>query len=126
MGGIKRQRGLTFIGWAFTLVLVGVGIFVVMKIFPIYMNQYKITSVLDTLSDDRGLADAPRGAVRERLRKLFNVNDIEYVDAADAEISTGRESRTVRIAYEVRQPFTGHIDVIFKFDNSVAVAGGGP
>lgn len=104
------------------LVLVGFGIYLFMKVFPVYMNQYKVVSVLKTLRSEPGMANAPKDMVRRRLQKLFDVNDIDRPKASDAVISGGAgEPRSIEVQYEVREPFTGQIDVVFKFDHSVLV-----
>ncbi len=125
-GPVRRQQGLTFLGWALILVLVGFGVFLFMKVFPVYMNQFKVVSVLNTLRDEPDLARAPKDMVRRRLQKLLDVNSIDRPRASDAIISGGHGNpRSVEIRYEVRKPFTSQVDVVFKFDHSVQLARSG-
>ncbi|MGH8429506.1 MAG: DUF4845 domain-containing protein, partial [Solimonas sp.] len=77
----QRQKGL---GWFGLLFIFGVIAFVAIvgaKCFPIYMNQFKLASVLNKVASepDTGGADGGVAAIRTTLQRFWDIEDIIHI-----------------------------------------------
>jgi hypothetical protein len=114
-----HQRGFTFIGWAFLLVVVAFGVFLVVRILPVYMNEYKITTAFKEVKKDQKLASASPYLIRDRLQRRFDVDDVHYIKARNVKFQASDSNPNVRImqvSYEVRRPLFANIGLVFKFN----------
>jgi len=125
MRSLQHQRGMTLISWVFTLVLVGFVVYVGLKVVPIYINAYEVRSVLTTLKGEPGIAQATPEEIRSHLGKMLNVNYIDHPSARQARISGGPGDRTVDIDYQARTQIAPNVELVFSFDPSVHLVGGG-
>ena len=116
---IRKQRGLTLIGFGMVLVLVVFFSYAAMRIVPLYLEYQALISAMNTLQAD------PRGAsmsVRQIKNKLINSLWVNYatenIQRKHMRV-TRKDGLQVRVAYEVRKDFVGNIDLILSFERTV-------
>jgi len=126
MNDIQRQRGITMWGMIFVLFVLGFCLFVTFKLFPVYMNDLKVSNALKSLGTEmRGNAPT-RDAILEALAKRMNIDDFGHVDLnKDVKIQAKGTGREVAITYEVVVPLFANISILLDFNHSTTVAGGG-
>jgi len=116
---IKKQSGMTLIGFIIVLSIVLFMSFIGMKIAPIYMEYYSVVSAMNGVAKERGSAKFPPKAVRVKiLNRLYLSYSAENVKEKHIKLERGNGVH-LRIAYEVRKPVIGNLDVIATFDKSV-------
>ena len=122
---VRRQQGLTLMSFVIVLVLVAFFALVIMKLFPMYSEYNNLKGVMDAFAEQPGSASMTPAQVYSDLNRRFNIAYVESVQKEHIKIL--REGRTTRlnIAYEVRKPLFGNLDVVGKFDNTVTLGGGG-
>ncbi|HLF30705.1 MAG TPA: DUF4845 domain-containing protein [Xanthomonadales bacterium] len=120
---IRKQRGLTLIGFGIVLAL---GIFFAytgMKIIPIYLEYNALLNALKTVQSDPGAVDMTAGQVRN---KIINSLWVSYasnnIKREHIHISRS-EGIKIRVVYEVRKTWIGNIDLIAHFDKTVKLRG---
>ncbi|KFN43743.1 hypothetical protein N790_10900 [Arenimonas malthae CC-JY-1] len=110
---------------SFVIVLVVVGFFalVAMKLFPMYSEYFNLKGVMEEYAAQPNSASIPPAQMHTDLNRRFG---IAYVDSVEKEhikiIREGGVSK-LNIAYEVRVPLFGNLDVVGKFDNTVDLTG---
>lgn len=116
---IRKQRGLTLIGFGIVLAL---GIFFAytgMKVIPIYLEYNALLNALKTVQSDPGAVDMTAGQVRN---KIINSLWVSYasnnIKREHIHISRS-EGIKIRVVYEVRKTWIGNIDLIAHFDKTV-------
>jgi len=119
---IRKQNGLTLIGFIIVLSIVLFMTFIGMKIVPMYMEYYAVVSAMNGVAAERGSARrAPasiRTEIRDRLYVSYSSGNVE-----NRHIKLTRKNGVfLRITYEVRKPLIGNLDVVAKFDRSVRLA----
>ncbi len=119
----RKQGGLTLIGFMIVLSIVIFVAFIGMKIVPIYMEYYSVVSAMNGVASERGSANLSPFDVRVRIHNRLYVSNTNY-SVKDNNIRLARTSNGVhlRIAYEVRKPVIGNLDVVAKFDRTVQLA----
>lgn len=123
MRGLQRQRGMTAISM---MVVVAIGTFLVLialRLFPVYIEHFKVASHLKTLAEESGAARMSDGEIRQTLKKRFDIDDVTNVTRDDIFIERSKDGRTiVAIEYEVRTPALGNVDMVVSFIDEVEAA----
>lgn len=123
------QRGLTFIGFFVVCVLVGFAALVVMRLFPLYNESFKVRAALEAIASQPEIAQKTAYEIRTLVMRNFDVSDVDrFTDATlKNALSVKRDpsgkQRLVRMAYEARGPLFGGLDVVLKIDESITIAG---
>ena len=124
MGTMKiyKQRGITLIGFIFVLSFAIFIAFIGMKIGPIYMEYYSVVSAMNGVASERGSANLSPYDVRVKvLNRLYVSYSAENVKEKHIKI-VRKNGVHLRIAYEVRKPVMGNLDVVAMFDKTVRLA----
>lgn len=118
----NSQRGMTFWSTAFVLFIIGFTAYVVLKVFPVYMEDLSIQSALESVQQE-AVTDGHHtvASVRTALVKRFNINNIENASSKDFQIVREGEYYLVDIDYQVIVPFVGNLSLLFMFDHSASV-----
>jgi hypothetical protein len=119
---IKKQSGMTLIGFIIVLALVLFLSFIGMKIAPIYLEYYSVVSAMNGVAKEKGSARLSPFDVRVKvLNRLYLSYAAENVKEQHIKL-VRRNGVYLRIAYDVRKPVIGNLDVIATFERSVRLA----
>lgn len=115
---IHKQGGMSLIGYIIVLSITMFVVFIGMKIGPIYMEYYSVVNAMDGVASERGSASLSPYDIRVKVLNRLYVSYSENVKDKHIKVIRGNGVQ-LRIAYEVRKPVMGNLDVIAKFDRSV-------
>ena len=115
MKAIKKQKGMSLVGFFLMLTVVGFVSAAAIKIGPIYMEYFTISSLFKELQGDRTLAGRGKVAIRDRLRKGFTINQIDTKMVRKAKITTTKDGYLVELKYEVPFDMVGNLRGIASF-----------
>ena len=117
----RKQNGLTLIGFILVLVLVISAAYVAMRIVPLYLEYHALINAMDQLEDDPGAKAMSPAALKTRLINSLWVNYATDNIKREHMKITRSDGVKVRVAYEVRRPIVGNVDVILTFDRTVVL-----
>lgn len=120
MANKKHQRGMTLISW---MLVIGIAIFIGMvgiKSLPVYMNHYKVISILKNIAGQPGAADQTPRDISKSLEKRFDIDMVKHVTHKDVKV-TGQPGnpRTMVLDYEVRVHMFYNVDAVYSFSENV-------
>lgn len=118
----KYQQGITIYGVSFILLLIGFTSFTILKLFPVYMENFTIRSSVESLAKDADEQYLGVSAVRSALMKRFGMNNVTQVTSEDISISREGQIYYVDVDYEVQVPFIKNISLLVSFTNHGEVA----
>jgi len=119
---MHKQNGMTLIGFIIVLSFVVFVSYIGMKIAPIYMEYYSVVSAMNGVAAERGSARLSPYDIRVKvLNRLYVSYSDENVKEQHIKL-TRSNGVFLRIAYEVRKPVIGNLDVVAKFDRSVRLS----
>src|SRR5687768_12832678 len=118
-----NQKGITLMSFVMVLVVVGFFALVAMKLFPIYSEYNNLKGVMKELSAQPNSASLTPAQINTDLNRRFNIAYIESVKKEHIKVVRDGSLRKLNIAYEVRRPLFGNLDVVAKFDNTVTLNG---
>ena len=119
---IKKQSGMTLIGFIIVLSVVLFISFIGMKIAPIYLEYYSVVSAMNGVAEERGSANySPYDIKVKVLNRLYLSYSAENVKEKHIKLIRSKGVH-LQIAYEVRKPVIGNLDVMATFDKSVRLS----
>lgn len=116
-----KQRGMTLIGWVIVVGILGVFALAGMRLLPVYLEYFKISSVLKGLDQEMEGERATMQAIRSYVQKRFDVESVNIIDEDDLLVERKGSVFEVRAQYDHRVPFVGNVDFTVAFDTAVEV-----
>ena len=101
--GLKKQRGMTGLGWLTIMFLIGFFAFLGVKIIPTFLENYQVKSVVKSLKEE----------------PMITINSVYDLKKEDIKIKKSGGVTTVEIAYEVRKPMVSNIFIVIAFSDKV-------
>ena len=121
MHRMRQQNGFAMQTVLFTIVLVGVAVFMIFKLVPVYLEHFGVVSSLESMADEIGLHSKTPKQLMILLKKRFGINDVTRITNEDVTIKRQRQETHINVAYEVQVPLVGNIALLMTFDNTVAL-----
>ncbi len=119
---IRKQKGLSIIGFLFMLVLLLFTVFIGLRIGPIYLEYFAVVSAMDGVAEERGSARLlPQEIRRKVLDRLYISYTYDNVLEKNIKVIR-RNGIQLRVTYEVRKPLFGNLDVVASFDRMVRLS----
>lgn len=119
----RKPRGMTLMSFVIVLVVVGFFALVAMKLFPMYSEYFNLKGVMEEYAAQPNSASIPPAQMYTELERRFGIAYVDSVDREHIKIIREGGASKLNIAYEVRVPLFGNLDVVGKFDNTVDLTG---
>ena len=122
----RKQYGITLIGFAIVICVVGFFAYAAMKLIPTYIEYFGVVKSIKSLQSESGIENMSIDEIRRKLEPIF---DVQYVDETDVPMSsvtliTTNGQRSLRVAYDVDKPFIYNIDLLVHFDKTIDLSHG--
>ena len=118
---MRRQRGVTMIGWIFLLIPVVVVLYAGIRVGPEYLNYWKVvTAMKETAAEFKADETAAPNSIRAALAKRFDVGYIDSPDATEIQIAKGENGWEMTADYEKTVPLFGNLFLTMTFKRAVA------
>jgi hypothetical protein len=116
---LRKQEGMSLIGFLIVLSMVIFFAYLGMRIIPIYIEFYSVKQAMHGVAQEPGSANFSPFDVKDKMLNRL------YVSYSDGNV-TRENIRVIRsngvflaVKYEVRKPVMGNLDVIASFDERV-------
>jgi hypothetical protein len=110
---MRKQQGLTLIGFIFMAALVaGAGI-LVFRAVPIYNEYFTLQKILKSI--DVGNNDATPGEIRNQFDLKASADYVYEVKSRDLDITKESGKIIISYPYERRVPLAGNVSIVFDF-----------
>jgi hypothetical protein len=117
---IRRTNGLTLIGFLIVLVVTLFFVYAGMRVVPMYLEYHALGNAMGQLEDNPASANLSPAQIKKKIRNsLWASYASNNIKDKHMRISKTTDGIKLRVAYEIREPFLGNIDIIGKFDRSV-------
>lgn len=121
---MKKQTGMTLIGWVIVLSIIAFFATLAMRLIPMYQEYYGVLQIMDGMEVELKNNNLTKQQTMLLLHKRFDIGYIHNVKEENVEIFRGKNNLHVSkivIDYEVREPFIAHIDLIGHFHTEIDV-----
>lgn len=119
----KRQRGLSFVSLIAIVGLLGFSAVIGLKLFPIYMDSWKIDTVMNAVISQPGINEQSRKEIYNAMIKRLDIDAVDAVNYRNTDamtITKRKNSVTISIFYRVETPLIGNLSLIAEFDKLVS------
>jgi len=120
-GTRHRQKGLSAFGILMLLVVVAVIALTAVKIVPMYIENFAVKSVLESIQNDHRIDPKSKAAIWESLQKRLYINEVRYIKKEDVMMSRKKGKTTVTIEYETRRPYLGPLFIGGHFVETIVI-----
>lgn len=119
---IRKNRGLTLIGFLIVLSMVVFFAYGAMRIVPMYLEYHALINAMDKLKNDPAAKTLPVYKIKQSITmSLWASYASDNIKNEHIRVSKKKDGVNVRVAYEVRKDFIGNIDLIGSFDRTVVL-----
>ncbi|MGI1677359.1 MAG: DUF4845 domain-containing protein [Cellvibrionaceae bacterium] len=121
MKSLKRQRGISSLGWLAILMASGFFLMCGFKVIPLYADNIYMKNSLKSLSQlenpEGGFEGVTNGEIKAQLNNFNMVNNIRNPEANNIKIERFKNKFLVNLNYERRVPLFYNIEVVTTFKN---------
>jgi len=119
MRSLKRQQGVTAIGWLIILGLIGFFVLLTLKMVPSYLEYYKIVSTLESLEAESGLS-SPQD-ISNLIERRFDISYVNTISHKDVRIQSAGNNFRVTAKYDSKVHLFYNVYVVMAFEKQVMV-----
>lgn len=120
-GQPARQRGITVISLILLLLVAGLLGTMVLRLYPVYYENFKITSALRSVESEFVAQSPSIPAIRKALTARFDVESVRIIKAREVEVTRQGRGYLVRAKYDQLSPFVANINFSVSFDSTVVI-----
>lgn len=118
----KKQHGMTGIGIAIILGMIAFFALIAMRLFPIYMEHFSVTTHLGNLASNEQAKSMTNLEIMDKLQKSFDIDDVRNVKDEHVYIERNKDGGiVVAVEYEVRTSGVGNVDMVVRFSDEVEI-----
>lgn len=123
---MRRDQGMTFVGMLLTMAVVIIVAITVMRIIPVYIENYSIKKSISAL-ERIPAADIPEdpvlatGVLHDKLVNQLYVNGIELPENNIKIVPNGEEKYKITVKYQVIKHLVSNMSLLFDFEETQEV-----
>jgi hypothetical protein len=123
---MRKQRGITMIGWIFLLVPIGIVLYAAIRVGPEYYEFYKVLSavkeVAKQLEGEEGLSPA---RIRSDIQRRFDTGYVDDFKAEELEVTRSETGGwNILLDRDSTVPLFGNLYLTIDFDQTVTISPG--
>ena len=120
----RRQRGMSFLSLMAIAGMLGFAAVIGLKLFPIYMDSWKIDGVMKAVISEPGINQQSRREIIDSMLKRLDIDAVDAVNYRNYKesltITRRKNNVTIKIFYRVETPLMGNLSLVAEFDKSVS------
>lgn len=120
---VRQQAGASTIAILIAVLFFGSLLTLVIKLGPVYLDDYTIQEALEGLRDTDNLAAMNRREVRTLINKRLSVNNVSSLDTENVEIAQDGSRVLITVNYEVRTNIVANVDAVVRFSHEYDMDG---
>lgn len=117
----KNQKGITAIGMAIILALVAFFALIALRLTPIYLEYFSVSSHLDRIASDSQTKSMTNEEIYDKFIKTFQIDDVKNVTRDEIFIDRQGGELTLSVEYEVRTPALANVEMVVSFSKEAVV-----
>ncbi len=119
----KHQNGVTLLGVLIILALIGFFVLVGLKLFPVYMEIYKVKAGLASLVEEPGIEKKSKRQIYKLFLRRMDVEDVDRFNSKTVKeylkITINKNKVTINSDYEIRAPLFQNLFIVADFKHEV-------
>jgi Domain of unknown function (DUF4845) len=124
MNNIKtrdQQRGATALGMLTILAILGLALYAVIRLLPVYLEYYEVVRAMEKVPKETSAAETSPDKIRFLLNRTWLIEDIKTFDYKDVQIRRAGSAWEMTAEYRAEVPFIGNVSLAADFYKTVTV-----
>jgi hypothetical protein len=119
---MRKQRGVTMIGWIFLLIPVAIVVYAGIRVGPAYYEYYKVVSAIEASAAELKTEETltPAG-IRKSLQRRFDTSYVYNIKADELEVTRSDAGWVVNVVYDQEVPMFWNLLLLLRFDKTVPI-----
>ena len=118
-----KQGGISATGFVIILLIIGSFTMIALKLMPVYFENFKIKSALESLKDEPGISNKTNIDIGNIIAHRFIIENIDRVKSDQVKIKRDRSKIVIDLDYEVRDNLVANVDLVVTFKDKVEIEG---
>ena len=111
----RNEQGLTLLSFIVVMAVVGVFIYVGMKVVPMYAEYFSVKKALEGMAGDAEMANNDAAKIKDLFFRRMDVNYSEHVKPENIVLKRREAGWVMTVDYEARRPLIANLDVVGHF-----------
>ena len=120
-GIVRRQAGITTLGFILLALFLGVFAFGAIRLTPVYLNYMKVIGVVEGVRKEFDGQKPTRAVIRSSISRRFDVESVSIIDFRDVTVTAVDGGFEVAAIYDHTTPFIANVSFTVHFDKTVLV-----
>ncbi|MGY4515632.1 DUF4845 domain-containing protein [Lysobacter sp. HA18] len=112
----RQQQGMTLASFIIVLAVVGVFIFMAMKLIPMYSEFFSVKKALEGMAREPGMAENEPEKIKDLFFRRMDVDYGDDIKPENIKIARKEAGWVMTVDYEVRRPLISNLDVVGHFN----------
>lgn len=112
----RSQQGMTLTSFILVLAVVGVFIYMGMKVIPMYSEFVSVKKALDGMAAEPGMTDNPPEKIKDLFFRRMGADYVDDVKPENVKLARKEAGWVMTVDYEVRRPLIANFDVVGHFN----------
>ena len=119
---MRKQRGVTAIGWIFLLIPMALTLYALIRVGPVYLNYWRIVdSMQKTATELKSDETLTAQTIRNSLEKRFDVGYVDKITEKDIDVKKGGDGWEMTADYEGTAPLFSNVVLVIAFNRTVVI-----
>lgn len=125
MNTLRKQRGISMLGWLVIIAIGGLLLTASIKLIPVYLEYYNVVQIMQNMQEEPSLKGATHVKILDSFRKRLNISHVTNLKKENYSLKKADRGGgyVLHIDYEVRRPLVGNLDIVAHFKRSAEVGG---
>ena len=120
----NRQRCLSGLGLMALVGRLGCAAVIGRKLIPVYLDSWKIDTIMTAVISEPGVNDQSRQEVIESMLKRLDIDAVDGVNYSNYKgqltVTKRKNNITINVNYDVITPLIGNLSLLAVFEKSVS------
>lgn len=111
----RTQSGMTLIGFIIVLAVVGVFVYMGMKLIPMYSEYYAVKQALNGLATEPGVTERDAAKIKDLFFRRLYISYADNIKSEHVKVVRKDAGWLMTVDYEIRKPLIANLDVVGNF-----------
>jgi hypothetical protein len=108
----RNQQGMTLASFVLVLAVVGVFIYMGMKLIPMYSEYFSVKKALESMASEPDMAANPPEKIKDLFFRRMGADYVDNVKPENVKLARKDAGWLITVDYEVRKPLIANLDVV--------------
>ena len=117
------ERGISFVGLMFVLVVLGITLLIGLKLFPIYLESFKIDKAMKGVITDSKIGERSKRQIEAALIKRLDIDSVKVITNRNIKehlvITSASGEVSLDLEYEAEAELLGNMSLVITFEKHV-------